>query len=140
LGLDREQGAFRGSLAVARRRRYKRRNSRQRFLKDEIWRLNAPSRLSSPTRRAQSDGRDQRAVSRRRLICPERIRMTATGETFYAVHKARPFFGELVDFMISALSSSSSRRRKRRLKHRDVMVRPLIQGADGRSAAQQIDR
>jgi len=22
-------------------------------------------------------------------------------ETFYAVHKARPFFGELVDFMIS---------------------------------------
>jgi len=38
-----------------------------------------------------------------RIVAQKRIRMTRDqAETFYAVHKARPFFGELVDFMISA--------------------------------------
>src|SRR5690606_13083492 len=38
-----------------------------------------------------------------RIVAQKRIRMTRQqAETFYAVHKARPFFGELVDFMISA--------------------------------------
>jgi nucleoside-diphosphate kinase len=37
-----------------------------------------------------------------RIVAQKRIRITrAQAETFYAVHKARPFFGELVDFMIS---------------------------------------
>ena len=37
-----------------------------------------------------------------RIVAQKRIQMTkAQAETFYAVHKARPFFGELVDFMIS---------------------------------------
>ena len=37
-----------------------------------------------------------------RVVGQKRIRMTRDqAETFYAVHKARPFFGELVDFMIS---------------------------------------
>src|ERR1041385_3348905 len=37
-----------------------------------------------------------------RIIAQRRIRMTrGQAETFYAVHKARPFFGELVDFMTS---------------------------------------
>src|SRR5205823_7571638 len=37
-----------------------------------------------------------------RIIAQKRIRMTKEqAETFYAVHKARPFFGELVDFMTS---------------------------------------
>lgn len=37
-----------------------------------------------------------------RIIAQRRIRMTRNqAETFYAVHKARPFFGELVDFMTS---------------------------------------
>lgn len=37
-----------------------------------------------------------------RIVAQKRIRMTrAQAETFYAVHKERPFFGELVDFMIS---------------------------------------
>src|SRR6201991_5198047 len=37
-----------------------------------------------------------------RSVAQKRIRMTrAEAETFYAVHKARPFFGELVDFMTS---------------------------------------
>ena len=38
-----------------------------------------------------------------RIIAQKRILMTRReAETFYAVHKERPFFGELVDFMISA--------------------------------------
>ena len=37
-----------------------------------------------------------------RIVAQKRIRMTrAQAETFYAVHKARPFFGELVEFMTS---------------------------------------
>jgi len=37
-----------------------------------------------------------------RIVAQKRIRMTrAQAETFYAVHKAPPFFGELVDFMTS---------------------------------------
>src|SRR5436190_24145554 len=37
-----------------------------------------------------------------RIVAQKRIRMTRDqAETFYAVHKARPFFGELVDFMTS---------------------------------------
>jgi nucleoside-diphosphate kinase len=38
-----------------------------------------------------------------RIVAQKRILMTrAQAETFYAVHKERPFFGELVEFMISA--------------------------------------
>ena len=38
-----------------------------------------------------------------RVVASKRIHMTrAQAEGFYAVHKERPFFGELVDFMISA--------------------------------------
>jgi nucleoside-diphosphate kinase len=38
-----------------------------------------------------------------RIVAQKRMQMTrAQAETFYAVHKERPFFGELVDFMISA--------------------------------------
>ena len=37
-----------------------------------------------------------------RIVAQKRIRMTREqAETFYAVHNARPFFGELVDFMTS---------------------------------------
>lgn len=37
-----------------------------------------------------------------RVVASKRIRMTREqAEGFYAVHKDRPFFGELVDFMIS---------------------------------------
>ena len=37
-----------------------------------------------------------------RIVAQKRIRMSrADAEKFYDVHKARPFFGELVDFMIS---------------------------------------
>ena len=37
-----------------------------------------------------------------RIVAQKRMRMSREqAETFYAVHRARPFFGELVDFMIS---------------------------------------
>ena len=37
-----------------------------------------------------------------RIVAQKRVRITKEqAETFYAVHKTRPFFGELVDFMIS---------------------------------------
>ncbi len=37
-----------------------------------------------------------------RIVAQKRIRMSREeAETFYAVHRERPFFGELVDFMIS---------------------------------------
>lgn len=37
-----------------------------------------------------------------RVVASKRIQMTRVqAEGFYAVHKERPFFGELVDFMIS---------------------------------------
>ena len=37
-----------------------------------------------------------------RIIAQKRVRITREqAETFYAVHRQRPFFGELVDFMIS---------------------------------------
>ncbi len=37
-----------------------------------------------------------------RIIAQKRIQLTRKqAETFYGVHKERPFFGELVDFMIS---------------------------------------
>ena len=38
-----------------------------------------------------------------RIVAQKRIHMTrAQAEAFYAVHKARPFFSELVEFMTSA--------------------------------------
>lgn len=38
-----------------------------------------------------------------RIVAQRRIKMTkAQAETFYEVHKERPFFGELVEFMTSA--------------------------------------
>jgi nucleoside-diphosphate kinase len=37
-----------------------------------------------------------------RIIAQKRVRISKEqAEAFYAVHKERPFFGELVDFMIS---------------------------------------
>ena len=37
-----------------------------------------------------------------RIVAQKRLRMTrAEAETFYAVHKQRPFFCELVEFMTS---------------------------------------
>ncbi len=69
-----------------------------------------------------------------RIVAQKRIHMTrAQAEAFYAVHAARPFFGELVDFMISApvvvqvLEGEGAV-----LKYRDVMgATNPAQAADG---------
>ncbi len=58
-----------------------------------------------------------------RIVAQKRIRMTREqAETFYAVHKARPFFRELVDFMISApVVVQVLEGENAILRHRDVM-------------------
>src|ERR1700680_1566275 len=58
-----------------------------------------------------------------RIVAQKRIHMTRKqAETFYAVHKARPFFGELVDFMISAPAGVQVVESENAvLRHRDVM-------------------
>jgi nucleoside-diphosphate kinase len=58
-----------------------------------------------------------------RIVAQKRIQMTRKqAETFYAVHSARPFFGELVDFMISApVVVQVLEGENAVLKHREVM-------------------
>lgn len=58
-----------------------------------------------------------------RIIAQKRIHMSKEqAEGFYAVHKERPFFGELVDFMISApVVVQVLEGEDAVAKHRDVM-------------------
>ena len=80
-----------------------------------------------------------------RIVAQKRIRMTREqAETFYAVHKARPFFGELVDFMTSGpVVVQVLEGENAVLKYRDVMgATDPVQGG-GRhdpQAARQVDR
>src|SRR6202030_4735191 len=58
-----------------------------------------------------------------RIIAQKRVHISREqAEQFYGVHKARPFFGELVDFMISApVVVQVLEGENAVLKHRDVM-------------------
>src|SRR4029077_4029355 len=58
-----------------------------------------------------------------RIVAQKRIHMTRQqAEAFYAVHKARPFFGELVEFMTSApVVVQVLEGENAFLKYRDVM-------------------
>src|SRR5665213_3912793 len=58
-----------------------------------------------------------------RIVAQKRVQITkAQAEQFYGVHKARPFFGELVEFMISApVVVQVLEGENAVLKHRDVM-------------------
>jgi nucleoside-diphosphate kinase len=58
-----------------------------------------------------------------RIVAQRRVRITRVeAETFYAVHKARPFFGELVDFMISGPVVVQVLEGENAIaKHRDIM-------------------
>jgi nucleoside-diphosphate kinase len=58
-----------------------------------------------------------------RIVAQKRVHMTREqAETFYAIHKARPFFGELVDFMISGpVVVQVLEGENAVLRHRDVM-------------------
>src|SRR5882757_1004999 len=117
---------FTWSLAVVRQRRYKRRNSPQRFCKDEIMAIERTFSIIKPDATARNlTGAINALIEKAglRIVAQKRIHMTrAQAETFYAVHKARPFFGELVDFMISApVVVQVLEGENAALKHRDVM-------------------
>ena len=58
-----------------------------------------------------------------RIVAQKRIHMTkAQAETFYGVHRERPFFGELVEFMTSAPVVVQVLEGENAVaKHRDVM-------------------
>jgi nucleoside-diphosphate kinase len=58
-----------------------------------------------------------------RIVAQRRVRITREqAETFYAVHKVRPFFGELVDFMISGPVVVQVLEGENAIaKHRDIM-------------------
>ena len=69
-----------------------------------------------------------------RIIAQRRIQMTrAQAERFYGVHRERPFFGELVDFMISGpVVVQVVEGEDAVAKHRDVMgATNPAQAADG---------
>ena len=80
-----------------------------------------------------------------RIVGQKRIRMTREqAETFYAVHKARPFFGELVEFMTSGpVVVQVLEGENAVLKYRDVMgATDPSKAAEGtiRKASCEIDR
>ena len=52
-----------------------------------------------------------------RIVAQKRILMSRReAETFYAVHKERPFFGELVDFVVQVLEGENAV-----LRYREIM-------------------
>jgi nucleoside-diphosphate kinase len=114
------------SLAVPRWRRYKRRNSQTALFKDEIMAMERTFSIIKPDATARNlTGAINALIEKAglRIVAQKRIRMTREqAETFYAVHTARPFFGELVDFMISGpVVVQVLEGENAVLKHRDVM-------------------
>jgi nucleoside-diphosphate kinase len=119
-------GHLSGSLAVRRTRRYKRRNLPSPLSEDEIMAIERTFSIIKPDATARNLTGAINAVIEKaglRIVAQKRIRMTKEqAETFYAVHKARPFFGELVDFMISApVLVQVLEGENAVLRHRDVM-------------------
>ena len=64
-----------------------------------------------------------------RIVAQKRLQMSRSqAETFYAVHKARPFFGELVETMTSGpvvvqvLEGEDAIK-----KYREILVQPILQ-------------
>jgi nucleoside-diphosphate kinase len=113
------------SLAVRSGRRYKRRNSHQ-LCKDETMAIERTFSIIKPDATGRNlTGAINALIEKAglRIVAQKRIRMTREhAETFYAVHKARPFFGELVDFMISGpVVVQVLEGENAVLKYRDVM-------------------
>jgi nucleoside-diphosphate kinase len=114
------------SLAVQRRHRYKPATSLRAFFKDEIMAIERTFSIIKPDATARNLTGAVNALIEKaglRIVAQKRIRMSREqAETFYAVHKARPFFGELVDFMISGpVVVQVLEGENAVLKHRDVM-------------------
>jgi nucleoside-diphosphate kinase len=113
------------SLAVNCRRRYKPRTSHQ-LCKDETMAIERTFSIIKPDATARNlTGAINALIEKAglRIVAQKRVRMTREqAETFYAVHKARPFFGELVDFMISGpVVVQVLEGENAVLKYRDVM-------------------
>ena len=113
------------SLAVHRWRRYKPATSIS-ALKDEIMAIERTFSIIKPDATARNlTGAINALIEKAglRVVAQKRIRMTRQqAETFYAVHKARPFFGELVDFMTSGpVVVQVLEGENAILKYRDVM-------------------
>ena len=67
-----------------------------------------------------------------RVVASKRIQMTREqAEGFYAVHKERPFYGELVDFMTSGRSVQVALERENAVAH----LRDFIGETDSTKAA-----
>jgi nucleoside-diphosphate kinase len=114
-----------GSLAAQRRRRYKPATSIS-ACKDDIMAIERTFSIIKPDATARNlTGAINALIEKAglRIVAQKRIRMTREqAETFYAVHKARPFFGELVDFMTSGpVVVQVLQGENAVLKHRDVM-------------------
>jgi nucleoside-diphosphate kinase len=114
------------SLAVRGRRRYKPATLKPTLCKDEIMAIERTFSIIKPDATARNLTGAVNALIEKaglRIVAQKRIRMTREqAETFYAVHKARPFFGELVDFMISGpVVVQVLEGENAVLKHRDVM-------------------
>jgi nucleoside-diphosphate kinase len=114
------------SLAVYRPHRYKPATSLLALFKDEIMAIERTFSIIKPDATARNLTGAVNALIEKaglRIVAQKRIRMTREqAETFYAVHKARPFFGELVDFMTSGpVVVQVLEGENAVLKHRDVM-------------------
>ena len=92
-------------LAVLRSRRYKRAQSSTTVSKDEIMAIERTFSIIKPDATERNLTGAVNALIEKaglRIVAQKRVRMTREqAETFYGVHKARPFFGELVEFMTS---------------------------------------
>jgi nucleoside-diphosphate kinase len=114
------------SLAEPRWHRYKPATSLRALFKDETMAIERTFSIIKPDATARNLTGAVNALIEKaglRIIAQKRIRMTrAQAETFYAVHKARPFFGELVDFMTSGpVVVQVLEGENAVLKHREVM-------------------
>src|SRR5262249_51491711 len=92
-------------LAEARPRRYKRRHFSSSSWNGSKMAIERTFSIIKPDATARNLTGAVNALIEKaglRIVAQKRIRMTKEqAETFYAVHKARPFFGELVAFMTS---------------------------------------
>jgi nucleoside-diphosphate kinase len=92
-------------LAVIAARRYKPATSSSSCFQERIMAIERTFSIIKPDATARNLTGAVNALIEKaglRIVAQKRIRMTkAQAETFYAVHKARPFFGELVEFMTS---------------------------------------
>jgi nucleoside-diphosphate kinase len=114
------------SLAVSGRHRYKPATSIGAFSRVKIMAIERTFSIIKPDATARNLTGAVNALIEKaglRIVAQKRIRMTREqAETFYSVHKARPFFGELVEFMTSGpVVVQVLEGENAVLKYRDVM-------------------